>query len=63
MNKMRISITEKNGELRGIIASEGDAVFVLECLLLIVNEISKKSGIPNNEIIQDLYSLANKEHQ
>ncbi len=57
MNKMRVSLVQKHDEIGGTVQSEGDALFVLECLALIVEQVAKKSGVAPGEIVQDLYSL------
>jgi hypothetical protein len=56
-NKMRVSLIEKNGELRGTIESHGDALFMLECLALIVESLAKKAGLSKEEVARDLLSV------
>jgi len=47
VNKLRVSLVEKAGVIRGKIETDSDALFVLECLAVIVGEIAMKSGVPN----------------
>ena len=53
MNKMRISLTEKNGEVRGTIQSDGDGVFRLECLAAVIDNLAKSAGVPPEELCRD----------
>ena len=41
MNKLRISLTEKDGEIKGKIEADGDSLFVFECLLEIIETLAK----------------------
>jgi len=54
---MRVSLVQKGDEIRGTITSEGGALFMLEALALIVEQIASKAGVPAAEVVQDLYSL------
>ena len=40
MNKLHISLVEKNGEIRGTIQSEGDGVFRFEALALVIEKLA-----------------------
>lgn len=55
---MRVSLSEKQGEIRGVIGWDGDAMFAMECAALILEQISKKSGVPLDEVVRDLHSIA-----
>lgn len=57
MNKLRVSLVEKAGVIRGKIETDSDALFVLECLAVIVGEIAMKSGVPELEVAADLHGL------
>jgi hypothetical protein len=54
MNKMRISLTEKNGEIRGKIEFSGDGLFMLESLAQVIESLAKNRGIPPRELLNDL---------
>lgn len=55
--KFRATFTQRGDEICGTISSEGDALFMLECLASIVQEVASKSGVPPAEVVQDLYSV------
>ena len=44
MNKLRVILTEKNGEIKGKIEADGDSLFVFECLLEIIETLAKGRG-------------------
>ena len=52
--KLRISLSEKDGEIRGKIECEGDGVFTLESLALIVETLAARSGVAPSELLEDL---------
>ena len=54
MNKMRISLTEKNGEIRGKIECSGDGLFILEAVAQIIESLAKDYGVPPVELLNDL---------
>ena len=56
-NKMRVSLSQKDGEIKGIVESHGDGLFMLECLALIVETLAKKVGVPPEEVARDLHSV------
>ena len=56
MNKLRISITEKEeGEIKGKIEADGDSLFVFECLLEIIETLAKARKLDARELVRDLY--------
>ena len=56
MNKLRISLTEKEeGEIKGKIEADGDSLFVFECLLEIIETLAKARKIDARELVRDLY--------
>ena len=56
MNKLRISLTEKEeGEIKGKIEADGDSLFVFECLLEIIETLAKARGLDARELVRDLY--------
>ena len=54
MNKMRISLTEKNGEIRGKIECSGDGLFMIEALAQVVESLAQYYGVPPVELLNDL---------
>lgn len=57
MNKMRISLTEKNGEIRGKIECSGEGLFMLEALAEIVDVLAGDYGIHPHTLLNDLKGL------
>ena len=55
MNKLRISLTEKDGEIKGKIEADGDSLFVFECLLEIIETLAKARKLDARELVRDLY--------
>ena len=56
MNKLRISLTEKEeGEIKGKIEADGDSLFVFECLLEIIETLAKARNLDARELVRDLY--------
>ena len=56
MNKLRISLTEKEeGEIKGKIEADGDSLFVFECLLEIIETLAKARKMDARELVRDLY--------
>ncbi len=56
MNKLRISLTEKEeGEIKGKIEADGDSLFVFECLLEIIETLAKGRGLDAHDLVRDLY--------
>ena len=59
MNKLRISLTEKEeGEIKGKIEADGDSLFVSECLLEIIETLAKARKarkLDARELVRDLY--------
>ena len=61
MNKLRISLTEKRGEIKGSIQCDGDGVFRLECLALVIDNFAKAAGVQAEELCRDaLWTLRNQ---
>ena len=56
MNKLRISLTEKEeGEIKGKIEADGDSLFVFECLLEIIETLANGRGLDAHDLVRDLY--------
>ena len=55
MNKLRISLTAKDGEIKGKIEADGDSLFVFECLLEIIETLAKARKLDARELVRDLY--------
>jgi len=59
MNKLRISLVEKNGEIRGTIQSEGDGVFRFEALALVIEKLAADCYVTTDELLNDLQRYIN----
>ena len=57
MNKLRISLSQKNDEIKGTIETPGDPAFVLECLALAIEHVADKFDVSPNAVVNDLYSI------
>ena len=55
MNKLRVSLTEKNGEIKGKIEADGDSLFVFECLLEVIETLARARGLNAHDLVRDLY--------
>lgn len=57
--KLRISITQKNDEMKGTVALEGDLLFGIEALALAlaVETLAKSGQVEPQELAADLYRL------
>ena len=56
MNKLRISLTEKEeGEIKGKIEADGDSLFVFECLLEVIETLARARGLSAHDLVRDLY--------
>ena len=62
MNRIRISLVENNNEIKGTITTEGDGLFMLEAFVLIIETYANKTGVPANDVVQDIYSVMNKDN-
>lgn len=56
-NRMRATFSERAGEIRGTINVEGDGLFMLECVGLLVENLAAKVGTTPDDVVRDLYSL------
>lgn len=56
-NAMRISLTERNGEVRGTIESHGDKLFYLEALALIIETFASDVNLPPSDVLDDVRRL------
>lgn len=54
-NKLRISLSERNSEIKGTVNSECDAAFALESVSLVIQTLAKKFGVTDDEFINDVY--------
>ena len=50
-------LTHEGDEIVGRVESYGDPLFILECLAVILGEISKTSGVPPLDVAADLHGL------
>ena len=63
MPKMRISLSEDRGDIKGVIALPSDGSFVLEGLLMVLGAFSRARGMKTTEVLQDLFTMACKEER
>jgi len=56
VNKLRVSLVEKAGVIRGTIETDSDALFIMECLSMIVEQVSRRSGVAPLEVASDLHA-------
>lgn len=54
--KLRISLTEQNGEIKGQIETPPHPEFVLEALALVVEIIAQKWEVPVNKLLEDVWA-------
>ena len=57
MNGLRVSLTERQGEIRGSVQATGDGVFRLEALALVVRILAEKWEVRPEELLNDLKVL------
>ena len=57
MNKMRVSLVQRDNEIRGTIELCKDGVFVLEGLAMVVEQFARQHNVPPEEVARDLYSI------
>lgn len=55
--KMRVSLTDKRGDIGGTVQIDGDGVFRMESLLTIVRVVDKANGVPVSETLDDLKAM------
>lgn len=58
MKRLRVELTEREGEIRGTVSFPADSAFVLEALYLVLRQFSESVELPPSEIAADLYRLA-----
>lgn len=58
---MRISLSEKSGEIKGTISSQGDGLFCLEALSMIVETFARSAGVPVKEYLDDLKQIQSRQ--
>ena len=56
-NRLRISLTESNEEIKGTIELPGDPAFVLECLQMTIERVAIQFEITPDAVVRDLYSM------
>lgn len=58
MSRLRISLSQRQGSLAGVVDLPGDDPgFVLEALALTIERFSLQSGVAPAQIIQDVYAI------
>ena len=63
MNKVRISLTEKNGLTKGIIKLEGSTSFIQSCLAEVVTKTAHAYSCTPERVLQDIYHVICKEKE
>jgi hypothetical protein len=58
VNKMRISLSEKDGHIKGTIELPNDSIFVLESLILVLETMAKRHELTTESVAADLYRMA-----
>lgn len=56
-DRMRATFSQRGQEIAGTISVEGDGLFMLECLALLVENLAAKVGQPPDAVVRDLYSI------
>ena len=60
-SKLRISLSEKRGEIKGVIdLPRDDPGFVLQCMAMTVDQFAKSSGVPPREVMLDILRVLEK---
>lgn len=54
MNKLRISMTEKNGATKGSISISGSTGFTQACMADVVRQIAKCHNVTTDRVLQDI---------
>ena len=54
---MRIELRQEGDEICGDIYLPADPAFVLEGLAMVVEQLSKQSGVSPDAVVRDLYSI------
>ena len=58
MKRLLIDMKENcNGEIVGRVSHPADSVFVLEALVIAVQQFSSTTGVPPEEVLNDMRSL------
>ncbi len=60
MSKMRISLTDKGGEIHGKVEIEGNYGFTREALLTTLESVAKSYQMDTLDLITDLYHTEKK---
>lgn len=56
-NRMRATFSQQGEEIKGTISLQGDGLFMLECLGLLVENLAAKVDTTPDDVVRDLYSL------
>lgn len=58
MSKFRVSMSERNGELKGTVEFPEENLMALECLAAVIEQFAKRTGNTLEETVQHLYAVA-----
>lgn len=61
MNKIRISLTEKDGITKGSIKMEGSTSFIQSSIAEVIHHTAISNGVTCERILQDLWHVILKE--
>lgn len=55
--RMRATFSQRADEIKGTISVDGDGLFMLECMALLVDNLAAKVGQTPDAVVRDLYSI------
>lgn len=55
--KLRATLTEQRGEIKGTVECGPDPAFNLEAVLLIIERVAETHKVPVSEVIQDVWLI------
>ncbi len=61
MQKMRISLSDKGGDIHGKVEVEGNYAFTKEALLIVMEAVARPFGMSAKDLIIELYHTNNRE--
>lgn len=57
MSKLRISLSEQRGHIKGTVELPGDPAFVLDALGIVIDRVAQQFSVTPGDVVRDLYSL------
>lgn len=61
MNHLRISYTEKNGEIKGVTQACNDGLFLIEALAISIRHIAAAQNVTPNMLLRHIDYVISKE--